>query len=429
MHDLKTVVSDLEGFRTRLGRRGPEAAKSLDGIAALADERRRLIRETEDARAQQKASSETMRKVQGAEREALQARLREVSQAVKQGDERLKAIEAELEQQLLVVPNVPHASVPDGAGAEGNVQTEVWGKKPAFDFQPKEHWELGEALGILDFAAAAKVSGSRFAFLKGAAARLERALVSFFIDCHLERGYVELLPPYLVSREAMVGTGQLPKFEQDAFKTAPNGQDGKEFFLIPTAEVPVTNYHRGEILEPGRLPLRYCAFSPCFRAEAGSYGKDVKGLIRQHQFEKVELVHFAAAEDSYASLDALVDAAREPLRRLGLHHRVMLLCAGDMGFGSAKTFDLEVWLPGQNAFREISSCSNCEDFQSRRAQIRYRPAAGEKPHYAHTLNGSGLAVGRTVVAVLENFQQADGSVVVPEPLRKYMGGLERITRG
>ncbi len=424
MLDLKNTVQDLDSVRSQLARRGSEAAKSLDGIATLATERKKLIRETEDARFTQRQSSDAMRKAAPAERETLQAQLRIVSQKAKQGDERLKEIEAEIERLLLVVPNLPHASVPDGTSGDQNVEVDRWGKAPTFSFQPREHWAIGESLGVLDFERAARVSGSRFAFYKGGLARLERALINFFLDCHLERGYLEILPPFLVSRQAMTGTGQLPKFELDAFKTA--GE--QELFLIPTAEVPVTNMHREEILEPGTLPLKYCAFSPCFRAEAGSYGKDVKGLIRQHQFEKVELVHFSTPEESYASLDAMVDAAREPLRRLGLHHRVMALCTGDMGFSAAKTFDIEVWLPGQNAFREISSCSNCEDFQARRASIRFRAAPTEKPRFVHTLNGSGVAVGRTVVAILENFQQPDGTVVVPEPLRRYMGGVERIVK-
>jgi seryl-tRNA synthetase len=298
----------------------------------------------------------------------------------------------------------------------------TWGEKPRLDFPARPHWEIGESLGILEWPQAAKISGARFTISKGAGARLERALAAFFVDVHVSRGYREVLPPYLVTGETMTGTGQLPKFEEDLFRT----QGETPLYLIPTAEVPVTNMHRDEILEGTELPISYCAWTPCFRAEAGAAGKDTRGLIRQHQFHKVELVKFAKAEESYAELERMVDDAQEVLRRLGLHHRVVQLCTGDMGFSSARTYDLEVWLPGQDAYREISSCSNCEDFQARRIRVRYRGEGG-KPRLAHTLNGSGVAVGRTVVAILEQYQQADGSVVVPEALRPYMGGLERIT--
>src|SRR5205823_6661404 len=290
---------------------------------------------------------------------------------------------------------------------------------PRSPFAPRQHDELGGKLGMLDFARAGKVSGARFAFYRGDLARLERALVSFFIDLHRERAYLELIPPYLVNADSMRGTGQLPKCEEDLFKTTSG------LYLIPTAEVPVTNYHRDEILDS--LPLKYCAFSPCFRSEAGSYGKDAKGIIRQHQFHKVELVRFEAPEAAHQALEQLVDDAQEALRRLGLHHRVVALCTGDLGFSAEKTYDLEVWLPGQDAYREISSCSTCSDYQARRAQIRFRPGAQEKPRFAHTLNGSGLAVGRTVVALLENGQQADGSIALPAALRPYLGGVERLT--
>jgi seryl-tRNA synthetase len=322
---------------------------------------------------------------------------------------------------MMNTPNVPHESVPKGASAEDNQIARTFGEKPTFTFTPRQHFEIGEKLGLLDFERAAKVSGSRFAFSLGALARLERALVSFMIDEHTKKGYLEVLPPYLVSRQSMTGTGQLPKFEDDAFKTAGDN----ELFLIPTAEVPVTNFHADEIFE-GALPRKYCAFSPCFRAEAGSAGKDTRGLIRMHQFHKVELVTFARPDQSMEALEQLTRDAASILEKLGLHHRVMLLCTGDMGFASTKTYDLEVWLPGQNAFREISSCSCFSDFQARRAKIRFRPAPGEKPQLVHTLNGSGLAVGRTVVALLENFQREDGSVKVPEVLVPYMGGLTEI---
>jgi seryl-tRNA synthetase len=311
--------------------------------------------------------------------------------------------------------------VPDGKDEKDNVVVRAWGEKPRLDFPPKPHWELGEALGILEWPQAAKISGARFTISKGAAARLERALAAFFVDVHVSRGYREVLPPYLVTAETMTGTGQLPKFEEDLFRT----QGETPLYLIPTAEVPVTNMHRDEIFEAGDLPISYCAWTPCFRAEAGAAGKDTRGLIRQHQFHKVELVKFTRAEESQAELEKMVLDAQEVLSRLGLHHRVVQLCAGDMGFAAARTYDLEVWLPGQDAYREISSCSNCEDFQARRIRVRYRGEGG-KPRLAHTLNGSGVAIGRTVVAILEQCQQADGTVLVPEALRPYMGGLERI---
>jgi len=347
--------------------------------------------------------------------------MKELGKVIKDQEAQLKTIEDELFAVMMMVPNVPHESVPVGADETGNQVVKTWGQKPNFLFTPKQHFELGEKLGMLDFERGVKVSGPRFAFSKGALARLERALVSFMIDEHVARGYTELLPPYLVSRESMTGTGQLPKFEDDAFKTV----TGRELFLIPTAEVPVTNFHADEILE-GPLPVKYVAFSPCFRAEAGAAGKDTRGLIRMHQFHKVEIVKFAHPSNSLAELDALVADATNILEKLGLHYRVSLLCTGDMGFASQKTFDLEVWLPGQGAFREISSCSNFSDFQARRAKIRFRPAPGEKPQLVHTLNGSGLAVGRTVVAILENYQREDGTVALPEVLWPYLGGMKEL---
>jgi seryl-tRNA synthetase len=353
--------------------------------------------------------------------EAARAEARTISDEVKAAEEELRQVEAAIEKVLLLVPNLPHDSVPDGKDEKDNVVVRTWGEKPRLDFAPKAHWELGEALGILEWPQAAKISGARFTISKGAAARMERALAAFFVDVHVSRGYREVLPPYLVTAETMTGTGQLPKFEEDLFRT----QGETPLYLIPTAEVPVTNMHRDEIFEGGDLPISYCAWSPCFRAEAGAAGKDTRGLIRQHQFHKVELVKFARAEESQAELEKMVEDAQEVLRRLGLHHRVVQLCAGDMGFSAVKTYDLEVWLPGQDAYREISSCSSCEDFQARRIRVRYRGEGG-KPRLAHTLNGSGVAIGRTVVAILEQCQQADGTVVVPEALRPYMGGLARI---
>jgi len=405
-------------------RRGGAVAELVERVQKLDERRRELLRSLDELRAARNAANQRMAALDkkspefAAERDSL----RELSGRIKSGEAELGALEAELEQSLLVVPNAPHASVPDGAGEADNPVVSTWGDRPSFAFTPRPHWEIGEALGILDFAAGAKISGARFTVLRGAGARLSRALVNFMVDLHVERGYAEVWPPTLVRREAMEGTGQLPKFEDDAFKTA--GEH--ELFLSPTAEVQVTNLHREEILEPGRLPVRYVAYSACFRAEAGSYGKDTRGLIRQHQFDKVEIVKLVAPETSYDELEGLRADAEEVLRRLGLHYRVVSLCTGDLGFAAAKTYDLEVWLPGQDAYREISSCSNFEEFQARRAKIRYRPEAGAKARLVHTLNGSGVAVGRTIVAILEQFQQADGSVVVPAALRPYMGGLERI---
>jgi seryl-tRNA synthetase len=321
----------------------------------------------------------------------------------------------------LVIPNLPHESVPVGPDETANRVEHSWGEPPTFDFEPRSHWDLGPALGVLDFERAAKVAGARFAVLWGAGAALERALVTFMLDLHRGTGYREVYVPFLVNSDALVGTGQLPKFGADLFHV-----EGTELYLVPTAEVPVTNLHRGEVLEEASLPRRYCAYTPCFRAEAGSYGRDVRGLIRQHQFDKVELVHFATPETSYTELEVLTKAAESVLRRLGLPYRVVTLSTGDMGFAAAKTHDLEVWLPGQACYREISSCSNCEDFQSRRADIKYRPSAGGRARFLHTLNGSGLAIGRTLIAILENYQHADGTVTVPEALRPYLGGLERL---
>ncbi|MCP3138517.1 serine--tRNA ligase [Pyxidicoccus xibeiensis] len=423
MLDLRNVAMNFDAVVARLKTRG--GSLDLGPLQRLFSERRDLYVSMESLSARRNAANEEM-KVKAKEDpkalDALRGSLRAVSQEIKEKEARLKEVEEELSRILLLIPNVPHESVPVGAGAEENVQVRAWGEKPNLLFTPKQHFELGEKLGMLDFERAAKVSGSRFAYYKGALARLERALASFMLDVHTQKGYLEMLPPYLVLRESMMGTGQLPKFEDDAFKTV--GEP--ERFLIPTAEVPVTNYHADEILGGEQLPLRYCAFSPCFRAEAGSAGKDTRGLIRQHQFHKVELVKFATPDKSLDELEALTDDACDILRRLGLHHRVMLLCTGDMGFGSRKTYDIEVWLPGQDTYREISSCSDFGDFQARRAKIRYRAQKGDKPQLLHTLNGSGLAVGRTTVAILENYQREDGSVALPEALWPYMGGLKEL---
>ncbi len=423
MLDLRWVVANLDEAKARLATRSAAASEALAPIEALAQERRALILTSETQRAEQKKASEQMRSLKGDEQAALRARLKTLSDEVKEKEARLKEVEAQIEAALLAVPNLPHPTVPEGREASDNQVVRSWGEKPALAFKPREHTELGEKLGLLDFERAGKVSGARFAFYKGDLARLERALVSFFLDSARERGYLELLPPYLVNADSMRCTGQLPKFEEDLFKTTVE----PALYLIPTAEVPVTNYHRGEILEGASMPLRYAAFSPCFRSEAGSYGKDTKGLIRQHQFHKVELVRFEKPEAAQDALEQLVLDAQAPLQALGLHHRVVLLCSGDLGFSSEKTYDLEVWLPGQDAFREISSCSTFGEYQARRAAIRFRPAAGDKPRQVATLNGSGLAVGRTVVALLENGQQADGTVVLPVAIRPYLGGLERLT--
>ena len=426
MLDLKYVLANLDEVERKLSRRG--GAVDLAPVKTLGEERKRLLQESEALRSKQNAANQEMRTLaaQGGEAVArMRAELKEVSNRIKEIEERLKGVEEELTTALLFIPNTPSDATPDGKGEADNQVVRTWGEKPALDFAPKTHDAIGEALGILDFDRAAKISGARFCVYRGAGARLERALVSFMLDQHTSRGYTEILPPYLVNRASMTGTGQLPKFEEDAFKTREDRRED-ELFLIPTAEVPVTNLYRDEILEVGTVPVYHCAFTPCFRREAGSYGKDTKGLVRQHQFHKVELVKFVEPETSYDELEKLTADAEEILKRLGLHFRTVALCAGDLGANSAKTYDLEVWLPGQNAYREISSCSNFEDYQARRASIRFRGEKGAKPRLVHTLNGSGLAIGRTVVAILENYQRADGSVAIPEALWPYMGGLREI---
>jgi seryl-tRNA synthetase len=366
-----------------------------------------------------------------AEFTAARDRLRELSNQIKAGEADETRANDESRDLLMRIPNAPHASTPDGTSEAENQVVRTWGEKPRFDFAPQAHWDLGERLGILDFAAGAKITGARFTVLRREAARLTRALISYMVDLHTSRGYEEVWPPAVVRRASLVGTGQLPKFEADLFALArtEESQDQvaeNDYFLSPTAEVQVTNLHADTIFEPGELPRHYCAYAPCFRAEAGAGGKDTRGLIRQHQFDKVELVKFVTPETSADALEALRADAEAVLEGLGLHYRTVALCTGDLGFASAKTYDLEVWLPGQDAYREISSCSNFEDFQARRAKIRYRPAPGDKPRAVHTLNGSGVAIGRTLVAILEQYQQADGSIVVPEALRPYAGGLAKI---
>lgn len=415
--DLNWVAKNFDTVVARLSARS--GTLDLSRFKELFAQRKALFVELETNQARKNKAQELM-KTDASKRAELGPEMKALGQVIKDMEVRLKAIEDELGPLMMNTPNVPHESVPVGASEHDNKVDRTWGEKPTFTFTPKQHFEVGEKLGMLDFERAAKVSGSRFAFSKGALARLERALTAFMIDEHSKKGYLEILPPYLVSRQSMTGTGQLPKFEADAFKTA--GEN--ELFLIPTAEVPVTNYHADEILET--MPVKYCAFSPCFRAEAGSAGRDTRGLIRMHQFHKVELVMFSKPDESMAALEQLTRDAASILEKLGLHHRVMLLCTADMGFASTKTYDLEVWLPGQNAYREISSCSCFSDFQARRAKIRFRPAPGEKPQLVHTLNGSGLAVGRTVVAILENYQREDGTVKLPEVLVPYMGGLTEL---
>ncbi|HEY4182849.1 MAG TPA: serine--tRNA ligase [Kofleriaceae bacterium] len=415
-------------------RRGGDVANVVAAWRSLDERRKKLQAELDEKRASRNAANERMAKLDKKSAEFATARdeMKAIATAIKEGEQELTQLETMSQQKLMLIPNAPHASVPEGADEHANVEHHKWGTKPTFAFQPKAHWEVGEGLGILDFEAGTRITGARFTVLRGAASKLTRALINYFLDTHTAHGYDEVWPPAIVRRASLRGTGQLPKFEQDLFKLdMPVGPDhvaDNDLFLSPTSEVQITNLHADHIFEPGDLPRHYTAYTPCFRAEAGSAGKDTRGLIRQHQFDKVELVKFAAPETSYAELDKLRDDAERVLQGLELHYRVVTLCTGDMGFGSAKTYDIEVWLPGQDAFREISSCSNYEDFQARRAKIRYRTAAGEKPRPVHTLNGSGIAVGRTIVAILENYQQEDGSVIVPKLLRPYMGGLERITK-
>lgn len=427
MLELRYVADNKDVILTMLRDRGEDPGK----VFAEADpwdldaKRREIIKKVESLRHRQRLAGEEIARRGKAKEDttALKAEMKTVSDDIKGFDAELAAIEGKLNRLMLILPNLPDASVPRGDASANAVVRKV-GTPGAFDFEPKLHGDLGAALGIIDFERAAKVSGARFSSLWGAGAKLERSLIQFMLDLHTkERGYLEIIPPYLVLPETLVGTGQLPKFEGDLFKT---GTAERELYLIPTAEVPLTCLHRDEIFDPEELPKKFVAFTPCFRSEAGSYGKDVRGLIRQHQFHKVELVKLTTEESSMAELEAMVTDAEEVLKRLELPYQVVLLSSGDMGFGSSKTYDIEVWLPGQKAYREISSLSNCKDFQARRAQIRYRKEHGGKPRFVHTLNGSGLAVGRTMVAVLENYQQKDGTVVVPKALRPYMDGLERI---
>jgi seryl-tRNA synthetase len=426
MLDPVFVRDNPELVDARLRSRGMDPSADLAALAGLEAARRRMLPEVEGLKRDQNASGDAVARAKkaGEDPSAVFAENKVRGARIKALEAELATIEAQRDALLLTLPNLPHESVPVGVSADDNVEVHRWGTPPAFAFTPKPHWDLGVALGILDFERATRMSGARFAVLLNAGARLERALINFMLDLHaVEHGYREVQPPFLVNRAALTGTGNLPKFEQDLFKIAGDW----DLFLIPTAEVPVTNLHREEILDGRLLPLKYTAYTPCFRSEAGSYGADVRGLIRQHQFDKVELVKITTPEQSHDELERLTRNAETVLERLGLPYRRMLLCTGDMGFASAKTYDIEVWLPSQNTYREISSCSNTESFQARRAQIRFRPDGTGKTQLAHTLNGSGLAIGRTFVAILENYQQADGTIVVPEALRPYMRGLEVIT--
>jgi len=421
MLDVKYIRDNLEQVEARLATRG--GGVSLAGFRQLDERRRELLLQSETLKAlRNKVSEEISRIKDKSQAQDRIAEMREVSQQVKGLDDQLRGVEEELQQILLTVPNIPHQDVPCGVSEADNAEVRKWGVPASFAFTPKPHWELGESLGILDFERGAKIAGARFTLSRGMGARLERALINFMLDLHTERhNYVEMLTPFMVNRESMTGTGQLPKFEDDLFHL-----DGPDYFLIPTAEVPVTNIHRGEILRGAELPVNYTAYTPCFRKEAGSYGKDTRGLIRQHQFNKVELVKFVKPDTSDGELEKLLSHAETVLRLLELPYRVMALCTADLGFSATKTYDIEVWLPGQDTYREISSCSSFGDFQARRAGIRYREDDKAKPEFVHTLNGSGLAVGRTLVAILENYQQEDGTVVIPGVLRPYMGGVERI---
>jgi seryl-tRNA synthetase len=424
MLDLAFVRDNLAAVEEMLRRRGmdPDVLKDFHQVDT---ERRRVITETETLKARRNRASEEIAKLKKAGQDASAQinQTKELREQIQQQEKAAEEMDGKLRDLLLSVPNMPHASVPVGHSAEENLEVRRWGTPPKLDFSPKPHWEIGEHLGILDLERAVKLTGARFAVYWDLGARLERALANFMLDLHTrEHGYTEVLPPYMVNSDSMYGTGQLPKFAADSFRV-PHGE--KDLWLIPTAEVPVTNLYRGETLDGARLPISLSAYTPCFRSEAGSYGKDVRGIIRQHQFQKVELVKFARPEQSYDELEKLTHHAETVLQKLGLHYRVVTLCTGDMGFSAAKTYDIEVWLPGQQLFREISSCSNFESFQARRANIRYKPEGKAKSEFAHTLNGSGLAVGRTWLAIIENYQQADGGVIIPEVLRPYVGA-ERI---
>lgn len=422
MLDVKIVRENAPKVEESLRKRNYDLS-ILDRFLKIENERRELLRLIEEKREQRNKISQEIAKLKREKKDAVSilAEAKNISDFITEKEERLKVLEEEARQELLIIPNIPHESVPAGKGETENVEIRKWstthgGAPREFDFPPLNHWDIAEMHGIIDFERASKIAGARFSLMKGMGAKLERALMNFMLDLNTSKGYKEILPPLLVNRESMTGTGQLPKFEMELFRTA-----DPEFYLIPTAEVPVTNIHREEVLDESDLPIYYTAYTPCFRREAGSYGKDTRGLIRQHQFNKVEIVKFVKPEDSYNELEKLTNDAEDILQRLGLPYRVIALCTGDLGFSAAKTYDIEVWLPGQQRYREISSCSNFEDFQARRANIRFKREGKKGTEFVHTLNGSALAIGRTVVAILENFQQKDSSVVIPEALRQYMG--------
>jgi seryl-tRNA synthetase len=424
MLDLSFVRDNLELVKQKMRERG--LADVLGDFEALDRERRKLLGEVESRRARRNKVSDEIASLKKRKQDAAQliAEMKPLSEEIQQLDEQAKACDERLREVLRIVPNVPHSSVPVGRGAEDNQEVRRWGEPRQFDFEPRAHWELGPALGILDFERATKIAGARFAVYAQVGARLERALANFMLDLHTrEHGYTEILPPFIVNSASLFGTGQLPKFQEDLFKL-----EGTDYWLIPTAEVPVTNLYRDEVLEAEKLPVKHCAWTACFRSEAGSYGKDTRGIIRQHQFQKVELVKFTVPETSYDELESLTRDAETILQRLELPYRVVALCTADLGFSSAKTYDLEVWLPAAREYKEISSCSNFEAFQARRANLRFRRSKATKTEFLHTLNGSGLAIGRTWLAIIENYQQADGTVIVPPALRPYLDGLERITR-
>ena len=415
MLDLKFVCENIEEVKERLSHRSGKF--DLEGLGELANERKALIQNTEQKKATKNAVSKQIPTLKGDEKTAKIAEMKALGDDIKALDARLAEVEAKISEIMLTIPNLPNKEVPIGEDSDDNLEVRKWGEPTKFDFEPKAHWDIAEEKDICDWPRASKISGARFTVYKGMGARLERAIYNFMLDTHTSNGYTEIFPPFMVNKNAMIGTGQLPKFAEDMYYVNNEGQD---FYLVPTAEVPVTNLHREEILPYDALPIKYCAYTACFRGEAGSAGRDTRGLIRQHQFNKVELVKFTTPETSYDELEKLTNNAEQILQLLGIPYRVVCLCTGDLGFGSAKTYDIEVWMPSYNRYVEISSCSDYEDFQARRASIRYRDKDG-KVKLVHTLNGSGLAVGRTTAAILENFQQADGSVVIPEVLRKYMG--------
>ncbi len=423
MLDIRRIRQNPQELIDAMARRHKPVA--LADFLAQDEKRRELLLQVEQLKNQRNEESKRIAAMKraGEDTQPIMDAMREVGERIAELDADIAAVDEQMEAFLLTVPNIPLPEVPEGEDERSNVEQRRWGDPRAFAWEPKPHWDIGTDLGVLDFETAAKVTGARFTFYRGLGARLERAIINFFMDTHASRGYTEVLPPYMVNRAAMIGTGQLPKFEEDMFRAAPT-----DYYLIPTAEVPVTNMYRDMILEGGELPIRHCAYSACFRAEAGSAGRDTRGLIRQHQFNKVEMVKITKPEQSADELEAMTRDAEHVLQLLGLPHRVVLLCAGDMGFSAGKTYDIEVWMPSYGRYVEISSCSNCWDFQARRAAIRYRDNAKDKAQIAHTLNGSGVAVGRTVAAILENYQNEDGSVTVPEVLRPYMGGVERIGR-